>query len=69
MVIFVEACFSGSYFTKLQDWNVYAMTASNKYLTSKADFCFEDAKLTKTITDQDSCLSDLFSYNWMSKVE
>jgi len=77
MTIFVEACYSGSLGENLEEkYNVYMMTASNQYLTSKATHCFEDAVMKyengKPVSDpweEGNCLNDLFSWNWMQELK
>ncbi|KAF7240385.1 hypothetical protein EG68_11120 [Paragonimus skrjabini miyazakii] len=63
MVIYIEACYSGSMFRGIlsPSIQVYATTAANPSESSWATFC-ED----KTI---DTCLADEYSYNWMVDTE
>ncbi|THD19961.1 Legumain like [Fasciola hepatica] len=63
MVIYIEACYSGSMFRWILPHNVdvWAVTAANPTESSWATFC-EDPAIT-------TCLSDEFSYQWMSDTE
>lgn len=57
MVIYIEACESGSMLNKLpKDINIYATTASNPEESSYA--CYFDEK-------RQTYLGDLYSVNWM----
>jgi legumain len=57
MVIYIEACESGSMLNKLpHNINIYATTASNPEESSYA--CYYDAK-------RQTYLGDLYSVNWM----
>jgi legumain len=57
MVIYIEACESGSMLDELpRDINIYATTASNAVESSYA--CYYDAK-------RQTYLGDLYSVNWM----
>ncbi len=68
MVIYIEACESGSMFPKLRsDQNVYALTASNASLSSWATYCAPDD--TVNGVEIGSCLGDEFSVNWMEDTE
>ena len=68
MVIYVEACESGSMFPTLaDDLGVFAMTASNAKQSSFSAYCG-----TKAYVDGHNirtCLGDLFSVNWMEDLE
>lgn len=69
MVIYIEACESGSMFdNKLPtDINVYATTAANDSESSWAAYCTPNDKVQgKNIG---SCLGDLYSVNWMEDTE
>ena len=68
MVIYIEACESGSMFPKLgADQNVYALTASNASLSSWATYCSPDDSVNGV--EIGSCLGDEFSVNWMEDTE
>jgi len=62
MLIYVEACESGSMFDGLlpPEWNVYAVTASTPFESSYACYCD---------SDRGTCLSDVFSANWLENSE
>lgn len=66
MVLYIEACESGSMFEGLldNDLEIYATTASNAYESSWATYCpgFGAAELT-------TCLGDLYSVAWMEDSE
>jgi len=64
MVLYIEACESGSMFPDLEDnWNIYAMTAANGHESSWGYYCPPNDKVQgKSIG---SCLGDLFSINWL----
>ncbi len=69
MVVYFEACESGSMFNnKLADnLNIYAVTAANPGEPSAATYCPpNDAVNGKHIN---SCLGDLFSTSWMENIE
>lgn len=65
MVIYLEACESGSMFEGLLDpsLNIYAMTASNADESSWGTYCYPDDMINGEHIG--SCLGDLFSVNWM----
>ena len=68
LVFYLEACESGSMFPDLtSDSDIYAMTASNAYLSSYATYCGFDARVEGTFIG--SCLGDLFSVNWMEDTD
>ncbi|GJW87041.1 vacuolar-processing enzyme [Tanacetum coccineum] len=60
MLIYVEACHSGSIFERLlpDDMNIYVMTASNPVESSYAGYC-------NLPLGYDVCLGDRFSVAWM----
>ncbi|CAD5231075.1 unnamed protein product [Bursaphelenchus okinawaensis] len=60
LVLYVEACFSGSMFSGFlpNNTNIYAVTAANSAESSYACYC-DSRKLPGV------CLGDLFSVNWM----
>lgn len=69
MVIYMEACESGSMFEKIleDDINVYALSAANSKESSWGTYCSPDDKVNgKSIG---SCLGDLFSVNWMEDAD
>ncbi|KJH49309.1 peptidase C13 family protein [Dictyocaulus viviparus] len=63
LVIYLEACESGSMFDGIltSDINVYAVTAANTWEPSFGEFCNNDMNLP--------CLADEFSLNWMEDSE
>ncbi|KAJ0076284.1 hypothetical protein Patl1_35147 [Pistacia atlantica] len=65
MVIYVEACESGSVFEGLlpKTWNIYAMTAANSSESSWAIYCPEHYPYPPP--EYDTCLGDLFSISWL----
>ena len=68
MVIYIEACESGSMFPLLaDDGKTYAMTASNSELSSWAANCGPLA--TAEGHNIGACLGDVFSLNWMANAE
>lgn len=69
MVMYVEACESGSIFENIleDDINVYALSAANAKESSWGTYCSPDDKVDgKSIG---SCLGDLFSVNWMEDTD
>ena len=68
MLIYIEACESGSMFPDLTaDQGVFALTASNADESSWASYCPPDDYVNGTSIG--SCLGDLFSTNWMEDSE
>lgn len=68
MVMYIEACESGSMFPRLlPSDNVYAMTASNAKVSSWAAYCSPQDKVNGVKIG--TCLGDLFSVNWMEDTE
>jgi legumain len=65
MVLYIEACESGSMFDKIlrNDINVYAITAANPYESSWGTYCPPN-DMVKGV-EINSCLGDLFSVVWM----
>jgi len=64
MVVYIEACESGSMFPKLRtDSKIFGLTASNASQSSWASYCGSEAY--KNGVSIGSCLGDLFSTNWM----
>jgi len=69
MVIYIEACESGSMFENIleNDLNIYAVSAANAHESSWGTYCGNDAVVNgKNIG---SCLGDLFSVSWMEDTE
>lgn len=62
MIIYVEACESGSLFHNVTN-NVFAMTASNSTSSSWAAYCSPEDTVNGTSIG--ACLADEFSANWM----
>lgn len=69
MVMYVEACESGSMFDKIlkPDINVYAVSAANGKESSWGTYCYPDDKVNGKHIG--SCLGDLFSVNWMEDLD
>jgi legumain len=69
MVVYIEACESGSMFDGLLDpsWNIYAVTASNPYQSSYATYCPPNDVVDGVHIG--SCLGDEFSVNWMEDAD
>lgn len=69
MVLYIEACESGSMFDKIlrTDINVYAVTAANPYESSWGTYCPPNDQVHGV--EINSCLGDLFSVNWMELTE
>ena len=69
MVIYMEACESGSMFQNIlkKDINVYAVSAANAKESSWGTYCHPDDKIDGTHIG--SCLGDLFSVNWMEDTD
>jgi legumain len=65
MVIYLEACESGSMFEGLLNpvWNILAVTASNSHQSSYATYCPPDDVVDGVHIG--ACLGDEFSVNWM----
>lgn len=65
MVLYIEACESGSMFDKIlsQNINVYAVTAANPYESSWGTYCPPNDVVQGV--EINSCLGDLFSVVWM----
>lgn len=65
MVVYIEACESGSMFENIleDNLNIYAVTAANSHESSWGTYCSPNDKVDgKSIG---SCLGDLFSVNWL----
>ena len=69
MVLYIEACESGSMFQGIlpKDINVYAVTAANPGESSWGTYCPPDDKVNGI--ELNTCLGDLFSVNWMEDAE
>jgi legumain len=69
MVIYMEACESGSMFQNIleNNINVYALSAANASESSWATYCSPDDKVNGKSVG--SCLGDLFSVNWMEDTD
>jgi legumain len=69
MVLYIEACESGSMFENIleSNLNIYAVSAANSSESSWGTYCYpNDIVNGKHIG---SCLGDLFSVNWMEDAE
>lgn len=62
MVIYVEACESGSMFNRIlpDNWKIYATTAANPYQSSYGCYCQND---------RETCLGDWYSVHWMQNAD
>jgi len=69
MVIYMEACESGSMFENIlkKNKNVYAVSAANAKESSWGTYCHPDDKINGKHVG--SCLGDLFSVNWMEDTD
>lgn len=68
MVMYIEACESGSMFPKLTtDMGIYAITAANAKESSWGTYCAPNDKVDGKSLH--SCLGDLFSVNWMENTD
>merc|ERR1712091_374306 len=68
MVIYMEACESGSMFPQLKkDIGVYGVTAANAKESSWGTYCHPDDKVDGKSLG--TCLGDLFSVNWMEDTD
>jgi len=65
MVLYIEACESGSMFNGLlaDNINVYATTAANEKESSWGYYCYPDDVVNGVHIN--SCLGDLYSIKWM----
>ena len=69
LVIYIEACESGSMFPSLPtNTSVYATTAANAEESSWGTFCPPDSDIVNG-THTNTCLGDLYSINWMGTVD
>jgi len=70
MVIYMEACESGSMFENIleDDMNIYAVTAANSHESSWGTYCgpFDDFVDYRSMG---TCLGDLFSVNWLENTD
>lgn len=69
MVVYIEACESGSMFENILEKNlgIYAVSAANSRESSWGTYCSPNDKVNgKSIG---SCLGDLFSVNWMEDAD
>ena len=69
MVVYIEACESGSMFENIleDNLNIYAVSAANASESSWGTYCSPDDKVNgKSIK---SCLGDLFSVNWLEDAD
>ena len=69
MVVYIEACESGSMFKQIleHDLNIYAVSAANSRESSWGAYCYPDDKVNGKSVG--SCLGDLFSVNWMEDAD
>jgi legumain len=69
MVVYIEACESGSMFENIleNNINIYAVSAANSSESSWATYCSPDDKVNGI--EINSCLGDLFSVNWMEDTD
>lgn len=69
MVVYMEACESGSMFENIlkKDINIYAVSAANAKESSWGTYCYPDDKVNGKHVG--SCLGDLFSINWMEDLD
>lgn len=68
MVMYIEACESGSMFPNLmEDIGVYTVTAANAKESSWGTYCHPDDKVDGKSLG--TCLGDLFSVNWMEDLD
>lgn len=69
MVIYIEACESGSIFAGLlpENINIYATTAANGKESSYGTYCPGD--IYGSPPEYDTCLGDLYSISWMEECD
>ena len=69
MVVYIEACESGSMFENIlpNNMNIYAVSAANSTESSWGTYCGSAA--TVDGKGVGSCLGDLFSVNWMEDAD
>jgi legumain len=65
MVVYIEACESGSMFENIleNNLNIYAVSAANSHESSWGTYCSPNDQVNGKHVG--SCLGDLFSVNWM----
>jgi len=69
MLIYVEACHSGSMFERLpDDWNIYVNTAAKGSEVSYAAYC-PPLHAFRGDDDIQACLGDVFQLGWMTAIE
>jgi legumain len=71
MVVYIEACESGSMFENIleDNLNIYAVTAANAHESSWGTYCAPDDKVDGKSLTIGTCLGDLFSVNWMEDTD
>ena len=69
MVVYMEACESGSMFEKIlkKDLGIYALSAANAKESSWGTYCYPHDKVNGKHIG--SCLGDLFSINWIEDLQ
>jgi len=69
MVVYIEACESGSMFENLlpEDINIYATTAANSIESSWGYYCYPDDVVGGK--HMGTCLGDLYSVIWMENAD
>jgi legumain len=69
MVVYIEACESGSMFENILEKNIgiYGVSAANSKESSWAAYCSPNDKVNGKSVG--SCLGDLFSVNWMEDAD
>lgn len=69
MVVYMEACESGSMFENIlkKNKNIYAVSAANSKESSWGTYCHPDDKVNGEHIG--SCLGDLFSVSWMEDLD
>jgi len=69
MVVYIEACESGSMFENIleNNLNIYATTAANSQESSWASYCSPNDSVNGK--EVGSCLGDLYSTNWMEDAD
>lgn len=69
MVVYIEACESGSMFENILEKNlgIYAVSAANSHESSWGTYCSPNDQVNGVHIG--SCLGDLFSVNWMEDAD
>lgn len=69
MVLYIEACESGSMFSNIlsSDWRIYTVTASNPTESSWGTYCYPQDNVKGV--HMNTCLGDLFSVNWLENAD